>query len=163
IVRADCRKVRDLLLRLPTNATKRFPKLTLQKIATIADQGGLDRLHPTTVHNYLNWLTAIFNWADQEEHADRNPAAALGVRSSASERKSGLEPFTIDQLNTIFRGPLYTGCKDDGARYADPGPNRPRRGRFWVPLLSLWEGTRLNECCQLHVDDIRVLDGTECI
>ncbi len=37
------------------------------------------------------------------------------------------------------------------------------RGRFWVPLLSLWTGMRMGECCQLHVDDVTTLDGVPVI
>ena len=38
-----------------------------------------------------------------------------------------------------------------------------RRGRWWVPLISLFEGMRLEECCQLFVNDVAVKDGTDVI
>ncbi len=39
--------------------------------------------------------------------------------------------------------------------YRPETPLEDRNGRFWVPLLSLWSGMRLNECCQLMIDDVR--------
>ena len=58
--------------------------------------------------------------------------------------------------------PLYTGCRDDGLGYATPGPERPRNARFWIPLLSMFGGLRLNEACQLDVADIRRIDDVDC-
>ncbi|MCA3704992.1 hypothetical protein [Phenylobacterium sp.] len=39
-------------------------------------------------------------------------------------------PFSNEQLRSIFNAPLYTGCTDDWLGFAQPGPERPRRGRF---------------------------------
>lgn len=161
ITRADCRAVRDLLLRLPPNAAKRFPKLSLREAADRREELGLPALHSTTVRNYLDWLAALFNWAVAEEHLDKNPAARLtvGVPKTSSRKPT----FTIEQMKAIFAAPLFVGCRNDGTGYAQPGVERPRRGRFWVPLISLWTGMRLNECCQLLVEDVQTLDGTDCI
>jgi integrase len=35
--------------------------------------------------------------------------------------------------------------------------------RFWIPLLALYSGARMNELCQLHVDDVIEKDGVHCI
>lgn len=51
---------------------------------------------------------------------------------------------------------------NDWAGYSTPGYARPRRGRFWVPLIALFSGMRMNEICQLHVADIHRLDGVDC-
>jgi integrase len=123
----------------------------------------LPALSPVAANSYLNNLSALFNWAVKERYLEWNPAVGLQVAKPTAGRKSRKRPFDIAQLKAIFAAPLYTGCIDDQRGYAEPGPNRPRRGRFWVPLLSLWTGMRLNECCQLLVNDLRVLDGTECI
>jgi integrase len=92
----------------------------------------------------------------------RNPASKLTINEPADAASKRL-PFSIGQLTTIFSAPLFTGCEDDEAGYAKPGNKVIRRGRFWVPLISLWTGMRLGECCQLHVDDIIDEDGIPCI
>src|SRR5260370_41280213 len=64
-----------------------------------------------------------------------------------TRKKDRRNPFAIEQLGRIFgpASPLYR-----------PGtPLEDRGGRFWVPLLSLWSGMRLNECCQPMIDDVR--------
>ena len=160
ITRVDCRSVRDTLIGLPRHTRLRFPGVALTKVIQLDRAKALPRLKPKTVNNHLNNLSALFKWAVREEYIGRNPAAGLNVSDPARENKP---PFNIEQLRAMFNAPLYAGCQDDNAGYAIMGPNRPRRGRFWVPLLGLWTGMRLNECCQLTVDDIVVRDGTDVI
>ncbi|WP_146030321.1 site-specific integrase [Methylocella silvestris] len=162
ITREDCRQVRDVLLKLPPNYTKRFPRMTAKEAAEEASRKGVAPLAPGTVDGYLENLAAVFNWAVAEEYMERNPAKGLGTTGKVKAKDKRL-PFTLDQLQAIFSAPLYTGCRDDEANYAAPGPNHPRRARFWVPLLSLWTGMRLNECCQLLTSDVRALDGVPCL
>jgi integrase len=162
ITREDCRRVRDLLTTLPPNATKRFPKMTLAQAAEHARTHALPPLNAKTAQKHLAQISALFRWAVAEEFMPTHPAERLTVASTGPKRKAR-RPYSIEQLNSIFRAPLFMGCEDGERGYAVPGPNRPRRGRFWVPLISLWMGLRLNECCQLHVADVRVLDGVVCI
>lgn len=89
---------------------------------------------------------------------ERNPAKGLSVHDPVPAGKKR-DAFPQDALPKLFQLPLYTGCKDDGAGYDTPGPNHPRRGRFWVPLLALFHGLRLGEACQLHVADVREMEG----
>jgi integrase len=89
-----------------------------------------------------------------------NPASGRWLRQSFHQQKQQTKPqFTIDELNRLFRSPLYTGCRDDETGYAAPGPNHPRRGRFWVPLLSLFHGLRCNEATQLYTEDVKERRG----
>ncbi|HYG85097.1 MAG TPA: DUF6538 domain-containing protein [Azospirillum sp.] len=162
ITREDCRALRDLLAAMPPNATKRFPNMTIAEVVGIAKAKGLKPVSASSVNSYLNNLSSLFNYAVHEEYMDRNPSKGLQVADNM-RKKDKKHPFSMKQLQSIFNAPLYTGCQNDGAGYATPGPARPRRGRFWVPLLSLFTGMRLNECCQLEVTDVKTLDGVPCI
>jgi integrase len=79
----------------------------------------------------------------------------------ANGRENGDETVTFApaQLKKLFSAPLYTGCEDDGDNFAKPGKRVIRRGRFWVPLIALFHGLRLNEICQLYTQDVRALEG----
>ena len=37
--------------------------------------------------------------------------------------------------------------------------DKDRLERYWVALISLYSGSRLNETCQMYVSDIREQDG----
>lgn len=154
--RDHARRVRELFRALPPNATKRFPGKALVVAAEIAVEKGLPPLNTQTVNSHLTKMATLFNWAVREEWIAKNPATGLLIEENA---KTVREPFSPAQLKSIFSAPLYTGCQNDEAGYAKPGPLRPRRARFWVPLLSLFHGMRLNEVCQLRVGDIVERDG----
>ncbi|ACA20663.1 integrase family protein [Methylobacterium sp. 4-46] len=162
IHRVDCERIRSVIIRLPKNASQRFPDLSLEDAAKLADAEKLERLGVSAVNNYLHNLSALFKWGVNTWRVTRNPAQGLALPDDRDERDLR-QPFSIAQLQAIFTAPLYTGCQDDEEGYAKPGPNVPRRGRFWVPLLSLWTGMRLGECCQLRVEDVAEYEGVPVI
>jgi hypothetical protein len=43
-----------------------------------------------------------------------------------------------------------------------PGSVIADGARFWVPLIALFCGMRLNEICQFDVADVRVFDDVNC-
>ena len=156
IDRDQMRAFRDDLGRLPANAKQRFPNLSVRKLLELAEERRKPLLSPATVNAYLAALTTLFQYALREGHVKADLTARLLVRDSVRPEDKRL-PFEADDLKAIFSAPLYVGCVDDGDGYAQPGPNRPRRGRFWVPLIALFSGLRLGEVCQLTEDDIIVI------
>jgi integrase len=162
IDREACRRLMDMLLWLPTNTKKRFPKLTAVQASEMAKAKKLtSTLGYAAINSYMKCLSALMNFAVNEGYIDRNPAKGLRVVDPRHRRDRRL-PFSNDQLRAIFNAPLYRGCVDDEHGYADVGAAHPRRARFWVPLIALFSGMRMNEICQLDVADIRRVDGVDC-
>jgi len=162
ITREQILQLFKLLRQAPSNATKRYPGLTLeQAIVEAGKRGDGQRLGSKTLENYFNNVGAIFNFAVERELISANPTKDRLMRASFENGDNGSpkELFTIEQLNLLFRAPLYTGCKNDESGYAKPGPNQSRRGRFWVPLLALFHGFRCNEAVQLYTEDVGKQDG----
>ena len=56
--------------------------------------------------------------------------------------------FTSDEMNLILGDKLISESL---------AINKPER--YWVTLLSAYSGARLNEICQLNVDDIQQANG----
>jgi integrase len=162
ISRDDCVKLRDTLIALPSNARKKFPGVPLLQTIELGRAKAAPTLAPLTVNGYLNNLAALFNWAEMNWHVARNPAHGLQVEERQKPQHRRL-PLPLDKLPVIFNAPLYVGCIDDRHGYMKPGPNRPRRGRFWIPLLSLFHGLRMTEACQLLVTDVREIEGVWCL
>ncbi|ACL60260.1 site-specific integrase [Methylobacterium nodulans] len=156
ISREHTKRVRDLFLALPPNATKRFPGMTLLQAGELAQRNRLATLNIQTINSHLTKMSTMFNWAIKEEWIGRNPASGLAIDEVQKNKR---EPFDLEQLRAIFSAPIYAGCQDDEAGYAKPGGSHPRRARFWVPLLSLFHGLRLNEACQLRVEDLAERNG----
>nr|KZA96498.1 hypothetical protein A4A59_05230 [Rhizobium leguminosarum] len=154
IERDDCREVRDLLLRLPSNSTKLYRGLTFIEAADQGAKDGRPTLSPVTVNSYVHKMSALFNYGVVEERMDKNPARKLGIEGH-DHGEEDRHPFTAGQLEKIFSAPIYTGCQDDGRNWAKAGEQRPKGTKFWVPLIGLYQGMRLNEICQLRLEDIK--------
>ncbi len=159
--RESCRDILGVLQHLPSNSRKKWPGADPREVATMAREKGVPPMSPANVNEYLNKLSTLFNWAIKEEIVSRNPAKGLKLGDAINARDKR-RPFAPWQLRKIFDAPIYRGCRDDGAGYAMNGPAKPRRSRFWIPLIGLFAGMRLNEICQAHSTDVREVEGVWC-
>ncbi len=163
ITRQRCREFLAFLMAMPRHANKKFPGLSIvEAVARTADRTDVVRINAANVNAYVNKLNGALNWAEHEGLIPRNPARGLRI-SDPVRRRDKRRPFSLDQLRLIFSAPLYTGCKDDENGYARPGTARPKRARFWIPILALHSGLRLNELCQLDTEDVALLGQTLCL
>lgn len=166
VTRTEVARLMETLRRAPTNATKRYPGLSLEAATAAADEAGdPSRLSSKSQKNYFGNIVTIFKFAVERGFIDQNPATDRLLLASFNA-PSDDEPkvvFTVDELNRLFRSPLYIGCRDDEMGFAKPGPNRPRRGRFWLPLIALFNGLRSNEAGQLYTEDVVEQEGVLCV
>jgi integrase len=163
VSRAEARELVEVLLSLPRNAAKLFPKLSPRAAAQRARaKPDIARISAANANAYLGNFSTFMNWCVSEELIGRNPARGLRLPDEIAKRDKR-HPFSPDQLKLIFGAPLYTGCQDGERGYSEVGPERPRNARFWVPLIALHTGMRLNEICQLDTTDIRSIDNIPCI
>jgi hypothetical protein len=99
--------------------------------------------------SYLGWAKQLWKWAIQHNYIDVNPFDGLQVgkagRKRADEQRAA---FSQDDLKTIF-------C--DSKEYKNDRITRP--DYFWVPILGLFTGCRLEELCQLYVKDVKKEEG----
>lgn len=113
-----------------------------------------DRSSPKTINDRIAVYSKLFEWAGSRGHYKaENPFKGLGVAYSAQAKELRL-PYSTQQLNFIFSSPVYTGCKSEGRR-SQAGEIIIWDGLYWVPLIALLTGARMNEICQLHLTDIR--------
>lgn len=163
ITREDCRELLEILRWLPVNLRKKYPDLTVRSASELARQDHrIATINATNLNAYMARFVTMLNWAVQEEYLERNPARGLQWAETTA-RQDRRKPFEPWQLQRIFHAPIYTGCKDAQTGYAEPGEVIADGARYWVPLLGLFTGARLNELCQLDVADVRDVDGVACI
>lgn len=161
--RIDKKSVREwkaLLMRYPVKATetKDFAGMKIAQIVRHNEKVGKPVLTPRTVNRYLASLGAFCNWLVNHGYLDQNPTAGMAL---AKEKKVSTFPFTVEQMNQLFRSPLFTGCQsaDEWRNVAKPGNVRIRDHRYWVPLVMLFSGARPAEIAQLAVADVRQEHG----
>ncbi len=158
ITRENCREFQKLIQKYPKNATKKFPGTDFKKAIKKAAKEGSDLLSITSQNKYLGTLSSIFIWAINEGKLAFNPAKGLFI-SDPEQGKEKIRSFSTEQLNIMFNSILYTGSKDDRRGCNKPGPSVTKRSRYWLPLLSLYTGARLNELAQMNCDEVREVDG----
>jgi integrase len=99
-----------------------------------------------TTNIYLTNLTTLFNFAINNAFLEVNPAKGIRVQVREGDKKER-DPFTATQLNKLFSSEVYSKAA------------RPAGGKgeaaYWLPLLGLFTGARLNELCQMNKADIR--------
>ena len=162
ITREQCRDLLEILRWLPVNHSKKHGKLSVREAAALAKRDDRIRtINPTNINAYMARFATMLNWAVAEEHIGRNPSRGLQWAETVHPHDRR-QPFEVWQLQRIFSAPIYTGCKDDQNGYAVPGPVIATGARYWVPLIGLFTGMRLNEACQLDVADVRNVDGVPC-
>lgn len=152
ISRIEGRAFHTAVKGLPTNYTKRkeLRGLSLLECVEKGRQLGLPTLSAKTVNDtYMTFIGSAFRWAVREGWITLNPVDGLNVTDAvAAEDKR--DPFTVDQLNSLFRSGPWGGPKED--REIDPL-------RYWGPLVALFQGMRRGEIAQLHVADVEELEG----
>ena len=60
------------------------------------------------------------------------------------ETRESYDPFTKAELKKIFNPETYPYRQDEQFAF-----------RYFIPLMALFSGARLNELCQLYLDDIK--------
>lgn len=150
----SCTKFLRLLQRYPARRGPKYSKLPPEHIADLAASSGMKALAHRSRQSYIRELEKFIAWCRRHDLLANNPLELAQRQRRQPGDKTDRVHFSTDNLKAIFSAPLYTGCKDDEHGFSKPGGQRPRRGRFWLPLLGLFTGARAGELCQLRTQDI---------
>jgi len=144
-------KFRDSLIRFPSNHTKRpaYREKTISEIVIMtASTPAASPLSVSSVNKHIIRTGAFLKWAVRRGYVAANYAEGLTItkKGKASEER---EAYSSEDLVKLVQSLLAGGVK---LRKTHPE-------RFWIPILGLYSGARLNELCQLHLEDIIEKDG----
>ncbi|QXH45372.1 site-specific integrase [Pseudomonas xanthosomatis] len=102
-----------------------------------------------TVNNRLRKLTAFMNWCKANGYVADNPLAGMKVMTGSA--KEARLSFDRHDLATLL----------DHETLRNEARKHP--WRYWLPLLGRTTGARLEELCQLRVDNLIEQHGIHCI
>jgi len=150
INRGHVREFRDAAQLVPTGRSGKLLKATLPQL------GEYSRAHPeaprikaATVNKWLNCLGAVLNWSRKnglipDEVHWSDPVSGMRL----TEERSNRQPWELEELKLLFGSPIYLQGE------------RPVGGKgeaaYWLPLLAMFSGARLNELAPLNVDDVKL-------
>jgi integrase len=107
------------------------------------------QLKSGSVKKTFSLLSAVVAQLVEDSLAEANPFA--GIRKPKGNDANKVESLSPEQLSRIFTSPVYSERL------------RPVRGggeaAFWLPLMALYSGARLEELGQLRVCDVEVRSG----
>lgn len=148
----QAREFRNALARMPTRLSREQRKLPLRQLIA-SNKAGQELIVAASVNKYLNLLSAVVTANEREGALDgipggyKNPFEKLNFIEDKRDEGQKRKPFLEADLTKLFKTPVFQLGK------------RPLGGgleaAFWLPLLALLSGARLNELAQLRVCDIR--------
>ena len=149
----DIRDYRDTLRKLPTRwkSRKEYKNKTFAEILEMDVPEEIRPQRKTLDTRFTN-VRSFFNWAESENYIDDSRIKTpLSVSTFKGGKKGGKiksqrRAFTDDELKKLFNAEEY--AQD----------THKKSWHFWLPVLGLFTGARLEELCQLTLDDIRLSD-----
>ena len=148
LTKQDVIKYKESLFKIPRNKSK--VKIYRDKSVTELINSEIpenDLLSKTTVKNHFVVIGAFLDWIGQNGYCDSSLRTPLhGVIKKTKLDSDYRDVFTEDDLKLLFNNDYYFRNKHTTA------------SKYWVSLLGLFTGARVNEICQLYVSDIKLIE-----
>ncbi|HIA2696839.1 TPA: DUF6538 domain-containing protein, partial [Escherichia coli] len=151
------RKYESLLRSIPARrdlAKIRYKINDVHELIVKAKENSDPLMSDNAVRKYMRILFEAFQWADGEGIFIKSPAnkffAPIENEKMDQDFKSN---FTDEDLKAIFGMPWYkrgTVDKNSQGQF-----HHYRAFHYWLPLIGFFTGARINELCQLYLDDIK--------
>lgn len=158
----DFKLVLTLLPTIPAYVARHFAGISLKQASEKFEK---QHNEPANRHKearkHLQIIKQMFDFAISQGWIAISPVARLKLpkpptrQSKSAELRETYEPYDIEDLRKLFNSPLYRGCLNSEHGVNRPGDRIIRRARYWVPIISLFTGMRLNEVLQLEAADVR--------
>lgn len=132
---------------------KRWRGQPLTEVVNLAKDDPAPRLTMKTIARHFSALGGFFTHAKRHGLIEGdNPAHDFEFprKGRANSRRKMWEG---DKLTKLFSSPVWTGCHP--VFRAQPGSSMIRDDKYWLPLLGLYHGNRLEEFAQLRREDLK--------
>ena len=130
------------LKRLPVNMRK-----SGKPVKKVLEQENKRTISQRTINKYITRISSLFIWSVRQGYLDRNPAEGLSIATKVKEHEER-KAYTRDEVRKVV---------SLAVKHKNVAPER-----YFVPLIAAYSGARLNEICQLHVEDVKQVDGVWC-
>jgi len=108
---------------------------------------------PATVNKYMSQLSTLLGYASTLQWISGNPAQRLSLPDRRRE-----DEIRVACTNADVKA-IFEALQQDKKTFYESG----RYERYWLPLLGLYTGARVNELAQLSVDDVSIEEGIPAI
>jgi integrase len=136
----------EKVARLPANMNKKV-EYRDKTVLQILDMQEVEPMSSSTVNKYLSRVGALMLWCVRQGYIDRNPAEGLSIASTLKEEEER-KAYSLTDIQKVI---------SSLGKVKNEAPER-----YFVPLVAMYGGMRLNEICQLYLEDVKEIEGVWC-
>ena len=151
LTRDDITGVLDQIKGLPPNFSKFYPGKSVREVLAAPDLSKRGKMATNTVQKYMRRIASLFKYAHQNGTLPKHIAEGVNLRNDKRQHEER-SPYSPEDIKKMFG--VLPEWADRGVAF--------KHERFWIPLICLHSGMRLNEICQLHVEDLKEVDQIWC-
>ena len=124
----------------------------MPEIVEQTGEANFERLKMKTIKRHFSALGPLFDYAKQRGLFEQdNPDHGFDFPTKKGAERVR-KAWGVEQLTKLFASPVWTGCHP---RFRSrPGTEIIRDAKYWLPILALFHGNRLEEFAQLRRRDI---------
>lgn len=161
IDRAMVRQFKELAATVPHNfnrirsEVKKYQGLGIHQLIAAGHADGLPLMGPERADRFVAKIGEAFKWAAKNGYMRDNPAHEQAISLKPSERvraQDKRELFDASMLARIFEQDWWHNGRSS---LSTNGKSKTAPFKYWLPLLALYSGARLNELAQLYLKDVR--------
>jgi integrase len=153
--RRDLTSFYDVLRKLPRLYAKKpqWRGLPLKEIVESTQGQHIERITLKTVKRHFSALGRLFTYFKKRgEYVGENPAHGFDFPTKGRANE-GRQMWQGAKLAELFSSPAFAGCLTK-ARRSRPGDLLIKDEKYWLPILGLYHGNRLEEFAQLRREDV---------
>lgn len=151
IKQKDLADYRDELRQYPSNKNKKTELIGLnfKEVITVTKTHNLDVLKPNSIKKYVSRVSGLFTWFYEMDYTEKHIGQNLTKKIKGNTNFR--EAYSKEQINLLFNANNYRSS----ISY--------HLSRFWIPLIALYTGARIEEIATLRTADIKEVEGIYCI
>lgn len=158
ITQVQMRTFQEALVQMPRRMSRDLHRRPILEImAMTKDDRTIQRVTPETVRKQIGLLQAFFAWCKRRGYLEKNFAEGLKPDKSRHLGRKRIDLSTEDLIK-VFSSPIYTGCRSAEDR-ATSGDVIIKDHYYWIPLLAIFSGGRLEELGSLLLAEVKSDQG----
>lgn len=151
--RSKIEHFRDFISSLPKHVAQKYPGRSYREIHELSKRGEVETNGPDTKNSYLVPLKGMMKFAYKHGYVDDQRLTWIDKFVIKKSDQNTITAFTNAELETLF-DPIKYPVRPNFSVMPLRTTELRDASKYLIPLLCLYTGARLNEICQLLVEDV---------